>query len=172
MCCTNCSFWFCWQADEYHEIRGTTGNSKEDLVVPLLCACSIVFTCAVKYRQSAPPSRPFVVVLWRWSAVCRSCDTDLVHIFHMLQSIRGYPYLRADTSSTRKPAKCALSTLRFSHRTNFVALCHTIFLSLGCKIKVGRSRKTGRSGGTLRYMYADCGQLHCTQGVVKLRLPE
>ena len=40
------------------------------------------------------------------------------------------PYLQEDTSSTQKPAKCDLSTLRFSHRTHFVALCRTIFLSL------------------------------------------
>ena len=121
-------------------------------------------TTTVKYRQSAPPSRPFVVVLWRWSAVCRSYDTDLVHIFHILQSIRGYPYLRAGTSSTQKPAKCALtglSTLRFSHRTNFVALCHTIFLSLAVKSRWGALARRG----ALAVLYGSSTsnrELHCS----------
>ena len=106
--------------------------------------CIHLITSTVKYRQSAPLSRPFVVVLCRWSPVCRSYDTNFVHILHAVQTIRTF-------ERTRAPHKNLPLTL--VHHTHFVAFCRTIFLSLdpGCKIKVGRSRETGRSGGTLRY---------------------
>ena len=48
----------------------------------------VPFACTVKYRRSAPPPRPFVVVLRRWFPVCRSYDTDLVHTLHVVESIR------------------------------------------------------------------------------------
>ena len=101
-------------------------------------------TSTVKYRQSAPPSHPFVVVLWRcrWSAVCRSYDMNLVHILHVLQSIRTFERTHVHKLYT-KPAKCDLSTLRFSHCTHFVALCHTIFLSLAVKSRWGALARRG-----------------------------
>ena len=108
-----------------------------------------VTTSTVKYRQSAPPSRPFVVVLWRLSAVCRSYDMNLVHIFHILQSIRTF-------ERTQVPHKNLPSVpLQTKVLTSYKLRCTLPydFPFPGCKIKVGRSRETGRSGGTLRYRY-------------------
>ena len=113
----------------------------------------IVHTCTVKYRQSAPPSHPFVVVLWRWSAVVIRHE-PCTHIARFAVN----PYLQEDTSSTQKPAKCDLSTLRFSHRTHFVALCHTIFLSLAVKSRWGALARRG----ALAVLYGTCRQVLCS----------
>ena len=98
----------------------------------------------VKYYQSAPPSRPFAVVLWRWCPVCRSYDTNLVHPWHFVQSIHTqFIFERTRPPHKNLLLKRDLSTLTFSHRTHFVALCHTIFISPVVKSRWGALARRG-----------------------------
>ena len=99
------------------------------------------------YRK-VPPERP-TISSFRGRIVEVVCCLEVIrhepctHIARFAVN----PYLRADTSSslssTQTPAKCDLSTLKFLHRTNFVALCHTIFLPLAVKSRWGALARRG-----------------------------
>ena len=72
---------------------------------------------------------------------------NLVHILHVLQSIRTF-------ARTQAPHK-TLPSVTLVHK---VLISYKLRCTLpydfpfsGCNIKVGRTRETGRSGGTLRY---------------------
>ena len=122
---------FCTRLPEV--LTGSTGTR-----LPVHC-----HTPNYKYRK-VPPERP-TISPFRGRIVEVVCCLQIIrhepctHIAHFAVN----PYLKVDTSSTQKPAKCDLSTLRFSHRTHFVALCHTIFLSLAVKSRWGALARRG-----------------------------
>ena len=91
----------------------------------------------VKYHDSPPPPHHQLVLLWSCcggGVLSEGHTTRTLYTHHTLcsQSILSLLW-----RSTLKHAKCDLSTLRFSHRPNFVALCHTVFFSLAVKSRWG-----------------------------------
>ena len=97
----------------------------------------IINNYTVKYRQSAPPSRPFVVVLWRWFPVCRSYDTNLVHTLHVVQSMRTQFTFERIRAPHKKHAKCDFGTLSFPYRTYLQSILPYDFLPLAVKSRWG-----------------------------------